>query len=116
MKRPELHKVLRQVQPITHTTLACACAISIGSDIPYLKSHYFPLLCFYRDTWKLMLYTDDTMLLLGDTYESLQEAMSVISNFGIYSGLVINWTKLSIMLLDAVSDNQESTCKIFFLL
>lgn len=53
-----------------------------------------------------MLYADDTMLLLGDTAESLKEAMAVIKWFGIYSGLVINWTKSSLLLLDVNLDSR----------
>lgn len=49
---------------------------------------------------KVIMYADDTMLLLGDTSNSLTEAMSVIKQFGKYSGLVINWTKSSLLLLD----------------
>lgn len=40
------------------------------------------------------------MLFLCDTSTSLWEAMKVIREFGEYSGLVINWAKSSIMLLD----------------
>lgn len=47
-----------------------------------------------------MLYANDTMLLLGDMSTSLTEAMNVIRRFGEYSGLVINWTKSSLLLLD----------------
>lgn len=54
---------------------------------------------------KLMLYADDTMLFLGDTEKSLSEAMSLIRRFGVYSGLVINWSKSSLMLLDADPDS-----------
>lgn len=56
---------------------------------------------------KIMLYTDDTMLLLGDTSDSLKAAMSIIVQFGRYSGLVINWTKSSLMVLDADPDAQD---------
>lgn len=55
---------------------------------------------------KCMLYVDDTMLLLGDTNTSLQEAMEMIRMFGHYSGLVINWTKSSLMLLDNTPDSR----------
>lgn len=37
-----------------------------------------------------MLYADVTMLFLGDTLNSLWEAMLVITSFGVVSGLVIN--------------------------
>lgn len=40
----------------------------------------------------------------GDTADSLKEAMAVIGKFGTYSGLVINWTKSSLLLLDANPD------------
>lgn len=49
---------------------------------------------------KLMLYVDDTMILLGDVDSSLKEAMSTITEFGKYFGLKINWTKSSLMLID----------------
>lgn len=47
-----------------------------------------------------MLYADDTMILLRDVDGSLTEAMSTIVEFGKYSGLQINWTKSSLMLID----------------
>lgn len=54
---------------------------------------------------KLMLYMVDTMLFLGDTEKSLSEAMSLIRRFGVYSGLVINWSKSYLMLLDVDPDS-----------
>lgn len=56
-----------------------------------------------------MLCADDTMLLLGDMSLSLKEAMEVVQTFGHYSGLVIDWTKSSLMLLDKKSDPQLKT-------
>lgn len=45
-----------------------------------------------------MLYADDTVLLLGDTNMSLYEAIAVITNFGVYSSLIIDWSKSLITL------------------
>lgn len=62
----------------------------------------------YRELHEtLMLYADDTMLLLGDTSSSLREAMGVIQRFGHYFGLVINWTKSSLIMLDKKLDPQS---------
>lgn len=47
-----------------------------------------------------MLYADDTLLRLGDTDISLREVMSTISRFGRFSGLLINWSKSVLLLLD----------------
>lgn len=52
---------------------------------------------------KITLCADDTILLLGNTNTSLQEAISFITSFGNYSGLHINWSKSAIVLLDAQS-------------
>lgn len=49
-----------------------------------------------------MLYADDAMLLLGDMSGSLGEAMSVIERYASFSGLVLNWSISSIMMLDLV--------------
>ena len=59
-----------------------------------------------------MLYADDTMLLLGDTSGSLREAMSVIQTFGSFSGLLINWTKSALMLLDSSGPQDHSLLDI----
>lgn len=48
-----------------------------------------------------MLYADDTMLLLGDTFHTLKAAMHTITKFGELSGLLINWEKSALMLLDS---------------
>lgn len=53
---------------------------------------------------KIMLYADDMMLFLGDTAASLAEVTTVISRFGHYSGLAINWSKSALMLLDGVRE------------
>lgn len=47
-----------------------------------------------------MLYTDDTIILLGDTDASLKETMVTITKFGNYSGLKINCSKSALMLTD----------------
>lgn len=44
-----------------------------------------------------MLYTDDTMLLLGDTLDSFEMAMQTIMRFGEFSGLLINWDKSALL-------------------
>lgn len=43
------------------------------------------------------------MLLLVDTANSLKKAIVVITNFGVYLGLVINWTKSSLILIANVA-------------
>lgn len=48
----------------------------------------------------IMLYADDMLLFLGDTSASLSRVMSIISDFGHYSSLTINRTKLALMVLD----------------
>lgn len=40
------------------------------------------------------------MLLLGDTFHSLEAAMNTITQFGVFSGLHINGNKSALMLLD----------------
>lgn len=47
-----------------------------------------------------MLYADDMLLLLGDKGPSLRAVMAIISEFGKYSGLTINWTKSALLQLD----------------
>lgn len=49
---------------------------------------------------KVMLYGDDTILLLGDTLDSLEVAMHTITRFGEFSGLLIYWDKSALMQLD----------------
>lgn len=50
------------------------------------------------------------MLHLEDTADSLGGGgMSVIEHFSVYSVLVINWSKSSLMLLDADPDSREQT-------
>lgn len=43
---------------------------------------------------KVALYADDLLLFLGDTQGSLLKAMEIITNFGQFSGLIINWENL----------------------
>lgn len=45
-----------------------------------------------------MLYADNTML--GDTLHSLEVAMSTVDQLGVFSGLLKNWDKSALMLLD----------------
>lgn len=47
-----------------------------------------------------MLYADDIMHFLGDIRASLVGVMSIILDFGHYSGLTINWTKSALVVLD----------------
>lgn len=47
-----------------------------------------------------MLYSDYTLLMLGDTDLSLREAMITITKFGGFSGLQINWSKSALLLLE----------------
>lgn len=54
--------------------------------------------CYGTLQEKVMLYSDDTLLMLGDV--SLWEAMKAITKFGDFSGLQINWTKSAVLLLD----------------
>lgn len=58
-----------------------------------------------------MLYADDMLLFLGDTSPSLSRVMSIISDFGRYSGLTINWIivmlLLMLMLLDDAPGQSE---------
>lgn len=49
---------------------------------------------------KIMLYADDMLLFMGDPSHSLPGIMSIITQFGHYSGLIINWSKSALMLLD----------------
>lgn len=49
---------------------------------------------------KVMLYAEDTMLLLGDTLNSLEAVMQTITRFDKFSGLFINWDKSALMLLE----------------
>lgn len=45
------------------------------------------------------------MVMLGDTTSSLKEVMSVITEFGTYSGLIINCTKSPLMPVDVAPDS-----------
>ena len=56
--------------------------------------------CYGNEQEKVMLYADDTLLLLGDMDTSLREAMETILEFGKFSGLLINWSKSALLLLD----------------
>lgn len=52
---------------------------------------------------KISLYTDDPLLYLGDTGESLHTVTRLISDFGAISGFTINWSKSALMLLDPLT-------------
>lgn len=56
--------------------------------------------CYGNMQEKVILYAEDTLLLLGDTVHSLREAMLTIFRFGGFSGLLINWSKSALLLLD----------------
>lgn len=49
---------------------------------------------------RISLYADDMLLYLGDVSSSIASAMSIIADFGIWSGLSINWDKSVLMPLD----------------
>lgn len=51
---------------------------------------------------KNLLYADDILLLLGDTDTSLRTVMSLISEFGRFLGLTINWSKSALLPLDQI--------------
>lgn len=69
--------------------------------------------CYGALQEKVMLYADDTLLMLGDTEVSLQEAMSTITKFGGFSGLHIYWTKSALLLLDGnATQTVASTCPV----
>lgn len=46
---------------------------------------------------KLILYTDDLLLLLGDTQNSLRKSMEEMKNFGQFCGLIINYGKYTLL-------------------
>ena len=49
---------------------------------------------------KIMLYADDMLLFLEDTEGSLRQVMAIITDFGRFSGLTINWSKSALLFLD----------------
>lgn len=49
---------------------------------------------------KVATYADDILLFLADTQDSLKTAMGIIEEFGVFSGLLINWEKLVILPID----------------
>lgn len=62
---------------------------------------------------KIMLYADDMMLFLGDTTTSLAEVTRIITGFGYFSGLTINWSKSALMLLDEGGEvNLPDSCSV----
>lgn len=55
----------------------------------------------------ISLYADDMLLYLADAGPSLQTALHVITTFGLYSGLQINWAKSQILPLDLGAPTSE---------
>ena len=49
---------------------------------------------------KIMLYADDMLLFLEDAEGSLGQVMAIITEFGRFSGLTINWSKSALMFPD----------------
>lgn len=52
---------------------------------------------------KISLYSDDALLYLGDTAGSLATTMTLIEEYGTYSGFSINWHKSVLIPLDPMS-------------
>lgn len=46
-----------------------------------------------RGEEKVAMYADDILLFLADTQDSLQTAMGIVEEFGLFFGLSINWEK-----------------------
>ena len=59
---------------------------------------------------KISMYADDTLLYLADSGPSLHAALQTIEQFGIFSGLKINWGKSQILPIDCFppSESQSS--------
>lgn len=55
----------------------------------------------------MALYADDLLLFLDDTRDSLIHAISLITEFGDYSGLWINWDKSALFPVDAFSPSSR---------
>lgn len=73
--------------------------------------------CYGTLQEKVMLYADDTLLMLGDTEVSLQEAMTTITKFSDFLGLRVNWMKSALLLVDGdASHPVASTCPEVLLL
>ena len=51
---------------------------------------------------RIALYADDVLLFLGDTNQSIKQAMTIFRDFGKLSGLVINWEKSALMPIDPI--------------
>ncbi|XP_056407014.1 uncharacterized protein LOC130298133 [Hyla sarda] len=58
---------------------------------------------------KVALYADDMLLFLGDTAHSLAPVMSLITEFGSYSGLLINWDKSVLLPLEPLPEVPQIT-------
>lgn len=52
-------------------------------------------------TEKISIYADETLLYLADSGASLSTAVTLIEQFGLFSGLKINWDKSQILPLDS---------------
>lgn len=49
----------------------------------------------------LALYADDLLLFLKDPGVSLEAALAILDKFATFSGLKVNWSKSSILPVDA---------------
>lgn len=56
-----------------------------------------------------MLYANDMLLILGDTDVFVRAVVSVITEFGNYSGLIINWSKSTLLPLDGIVNSGLSS-------
>lgn len=73
-----------------------------------LRSHpHIQGLCIGGLTEVISLYAEDMLLYLADAGPSLRAALHVITAFGAYSGLQINWAKSQILPLDLGAPNSE---------
>lgn len=83
----ELGRQSRQVCTLSTLLFVTAPGHSVLVQSRY---HWILILYYIYTTRKILPYADDMLLLLGDTAFSLQEVMSTISTFVIYSGLKLN--------------------------
>lgn len=67
------------------------CSSNRDTGVRSLRHCVYPLLSKFE---KIAMYADDILLVLGDTETSMDNAMSLILEFGFFSGYIINWEKL----------------------